>query len=152
MAVMLLMLVSVVRRWSHGDDDGETALMLYEGFRLEREVARLANEERYAEALPLAQCVVAIRVEALGPELPAVVTSLSNLAAIYEKQGRYAQAEAFLARVVAISKMVLGSEECSARMRDIVKKTTSLLSARRSLPRRRPGVSRRCPGARRGDP
>ena len=40
--------------------------------------------------------------KALGPEHPNVATSLNNLAALYDSEGRYADAEPFLKRSLAI--------------------------------------------------
>ena len=44
-------------------------------------------------AEPLYERALAIREEVLGAEHPAVATSLNNLAGLYQKQGRYAEAE-----------------------------------------------------------
>ncbi len=44
----------------------------------------------YAEAEPLYKRSLAIREKALGPEHPAVATSLNNLAGFYLYQGRHA--------------------------------------------------------------
>src|SRR3954451_11488684 len=65
------------------------------------EAARLLNQagvylyERvlYNKAEPLFQRALAIYEQALGPEHPHVATSLNNLAALYDSQGQYAQAE-----------------------------------------------------------
>ncbi len=48
--------------------------------------------------------------EALGPEHPDVATSLNNLAALYQAQGRYAEAETLYERSLAIREKALGPE------------------------------------------
>ena len=45
---------------------------------------------------------LAIREKALGPDHPDVATSLNNLAALYQSQGRYAEAEPLYKRALAI--------------------------------------------------
>lgn len=45
----------------------------------------------------------------LGPEHPAVATGLNNLAALYKKQGRHAQAEPLYRRALAIRERAFGS-------------------------------------------
>ena len=53
---------------------------------------------------------LAITEKALGPEHPDVATSLNNLAALYESQGRYAEAEPLYKRALAIREKALGPE------------------------------------------
>ena len=48
--------------------------------------------------------------KALGPEHPDVANSLNNLAALYQAQGRYAEAEPLYKRALAISEKALGPE------------------------------------------
>jgi tetratricopeptide (TPR) repeat protein len=48
--------------------------------------------------------------KALGPEHPNVATSLSNLAGLYQAQGRYADAEPLLKRALAIQEKALGPD------------------------------------------
>ena len=60
------------------------------------------KQDRYSEAEPLNKRSLAIREKALGPDHPAVGTSLNNLAALYFKQGRYADAEPLFRRSLAI--------------------------------------------------
>ncbi len=57
---------------------------------------------RYAEAEPLYKRSLAIDEKALGPEHPAVATSLENYAALLRKTGRGAEAENKEARAKAI--------------------------------------------------
>ncbi len=51
-----------------------------------------------------------IAEKALGPDHPSVATSLNNLAAPYEAQGRYTQAEPLLKRSLAIREKALGPD------------------------------------------
>jgi tetratricopeptide (TPR) repeat protein len=48
--------------------------------------------------------------KALGPDHPDAATSLSNLALLYEAQGRYAYAEPLYQRALAINEKALGPE------------------------------------------
>src|SRR5207253_6971521 len=50
---------------------------------LNKKVIELYNAGRYAEAVPVAQQVLAIREKALGRDHPDVATSLNNLAVLY---------------------------------------------------------------------
>ncbi len=51
-----------------------------------------------------------IKEKVLGPDHPRVATSLNNLAALYQAQGRYTEAEPLYKRALAIRKKVLGPE------------------------------------------
>jgi tetratricopeptide (TPR) repeat protein len=46
----------------------------------------------------------------LGPDHPHVATSLNNLAALLEAQGKYAEAEPLYRRAIAICEKTLGPE------------------------------------------
>ena len=48
---------------------------------------------KYAEAESLYKQALALREEALDPEHPDVVSSLTDLAVLYRKDGRYVEAE-----------------------------------------------------------
>jgi tetratricopeptide (TPR) repeat protein len=62
----------------------------------------------YAEAEPLLIRGLATREQALGPDDPAVATSLSDLAELYRDQGKYTQAEPLYQRALAIRERALG--------------------------------------------
>jgi tetratricopeptide (TPR) repeat protein len=74
------------------------------------ESARLLNEAgnycferaQYTEAVALFKCSLSIRERVLGSEHPEVAMSLSNLAALYDHQGRYAEAEPLFKHALAI--------------------------------------------------
>ena len=53
---------------------------------------------------------MAINEKALGPDHPDVARSLNNLAALYETQGRYADAEPLYKRSLAIREKALGPD------------------------------------------
>ena len=55
----------------------------------------------------------AIRERVLGPEHPNTAASLNNLAALYNRQGKYKQAEPLYQRALAICERMLGPEHPS---------------------------------------
>jgi tetratricopeptide (TPR) repeat protein len=75
---------------------------------LNKRVIELYRAGKFAEAVPLAQQVLAIREKALGPDHPDVAQSLNNLAELYKTQGRYAEAEPLYKRSLAIWEKALG--------------------------------------------
>src|SRR6516165_9350579 len=77
---------------------------------LNKKVIELYNAGRYADAIPIAQQVLAIREKALGRDHPDVAQSLNNLAALYESEGRYAETEPLYQRSLAIREKALGRE------------------------------------------
>ncbi|ESA37998.1 kinesin light chain 1, partial [Leptolyngbya sp. Heron Island J] len=68
------------------------------------------EQGRYEEAEPLYQRSLGIREEQLGPQHPDVVTSLNNLAGLYQEQGRYEEAEPLYQQALAILEERLGSQ------------------------------------------
>ena len=66
-------------------------------------VIELFNAGRYADAVPIAQQVLAIRERAFGRDHPAVGQSLNILAQLYNRQGRYAEAASLYQRSLAIA-------------------------------------------------
>jgi len=77
---------------------------------LNAQVVRLYQAGKYAEAIPIAERVLAIREKALGPDHPDVATSLNNLAELYRAQGRTAQAEPLYRRALVVYEKALGPE------------------------------------------
>src|ERR1700737_4967684 len=77
---------------------------------LNKKVIELYNAGRYADAIPIAQQVLAIREKALGHDHPDVASSLNNLAELYDEQGRYADAEPLYQRSLAIREKALGRD------------------------------------------
>jgi tetratricopeptide (TPR) repeat protein len=68
-------------------------------------------------AEPLFQRALALRERALGPDHPHVASSLNNLAALYQAQGRYGAAEALYQRTLALCQRVLGPEHPDVALR-----------------------------------
>ncbi|HVB22938.1 MAG TPA: tetratricopeptide repeat protein [Ktedonobacteraceae bacterium] len=64
----------------------------------------------YADAEPLYQRALQIREQVLGPQHPSTATSLNNLAALYDTQGKYEQAKPLYQRALRISEQVLGPQ------------------------------------------
>jgi len=77
---------------------------------LNKQIVALYQAGKYADAVPLAQQVLAIREKRLGPDDPAIAMSLYILAALYTKQGRYADAEPPARRSLDIYEKALGPE------------------------------------------
>jgi tetratricopeptide (TPR) repeat protein len=65
---------------------------------------------KYAEAIPVAQQVLAIREKVLGPDHPDVAAVLNSIGLNYDKAGRYAEAELLYKRALAIREKALGSD------------------------------------------
>lgn len=66
----------------------------------------------------------------MGPTHPDVGQSLNNLAALYNNQGKYAEAEPLCQRALTIFEEVLGSEHPTSQMvretyEDVLKKMES---------------------------
>jgi tetratricopeptide (TPR) repeat protein len=71
-------------------------------------VMALYQAGKFAEAVPLAQQALAIAEKGLPP--PAVAQSLTNLALLYDRQARYADAESLYKRSLAINEKALGAD------------------------------------------
>ncbi len=84
---------------------GET---LNEAKQLNEQVTQLYQQGQYAQAIPLAQRVLAIREKSLGLDHPDVAQSLNNLAALYMAQGNYAAADPLLKHALIIVEKALG--------------------------------------------
>jgi tetratricopeptide (TPR) repeat protein len=63
---------------------------------------------RYKDAEMLCEQVRAVRMERLGVEHPQTLTTLHNLAQVYELQGRYGDAEKLYKQVLAAREKILG--------------------------------------------
>ncbi|MBU7584108.1 MAG: tetratricopeptide repeat protein, partial [Nostoc sp. TH1S01] len=71
----------------------EEQAALKEADELNEQATKLYQEGKYSAAIPLAERTLAITEKVLGQEHPDVALSLNNLAALYEAQGNYRQAE-----------------------------------------------------------
>lgn len=76
---------------------------------LNAEVVRLYRAGKYAEAMEIAERLLAIREKALGPDHPLLNGALKDLAELYRVQGRLAEAESLFKRGIAIAEKALGS-------------------------------------------
>src|SRR5689334_626121 len=77
---------------------------------LNQQVLQLYRQGRYADAIPLARQVLAIREKEFGTDHPSVANILSNLAVLYDGQGRYAEAEPLYKRSLTINEKALGPD------------------------------------------
>lgn len=62
------------------------------------------------KAVVLGKKALKVAEEIVGPDHPSVATSLNNLAALYETQGHYAQAEPLYKRALQIHEKALGPD------------------------------------------
>jgi len=77
---------------------------------LNRRVVNLIGQEKYTEALPMAQEALRLAESTSGPDDESVSWPLKNLAMIYNFEGRYADAEALLERALRIDEKALGPD------------------------------------------
>ncbi|NEQ83522.1 MAG: tetratricopeptide repeat protein, partial [Moorea sp. SIO2I5] len=82
---------------------------LAEAERLNQQVVQLYQQGKYAEAIPLAEKVLAIRKKVLGDNHLDVANSLHTLGFLYYKQSKYAEAEPLFQKSLAIRKQQLGN-------------------------------------------
>jgi CHAT domain-containing protein/Tfp pilus assembly protein PilF len=99
-----------VGRADKADELLSAASLSRKAVELQDKVSKLYEVGKYAEAIPLAQQVLAIRENALGPDHPDVADALEWLASLYDKQGRYAEAEPFYKRALAIYEKARGPD------------------------------------------
>ncbi len=59
---------------------------------------------------------LAIREQVLGPNHPDTASSLNNLAALYDSQGNYEQAQPLFERALAIMEKTLGSNHPNTKV------------------------------------
>lgn len=81
---------------------------LVEAEQLNQQVLELYAKEQYATATPLAQRVLALRENILGPNHPEVATSLNNLAELYRQQGDLSKTIPLYQRALTIYEQTLG--------------------------------------------
>ena len=81
---------------------------LIEAERLNQQVIQLYKAERYAEAIPIAEQVLALHRAVLGDRHPTVAFSLNSLAQLYRFQGRYGEAEPLYLESLEILQTTLG--------------------------------------------
>ena len=83
---------------------------LEEAERLNNQAVQLRQQGKYAEAIPLAEQVLAICRRQLGDDHSNTATSLNNLAELYHAQGRYGEAEPLYQKALGIYRRVLGED------------------------------------------
>jgi tetratricopeptide (TPR) repeat protein len=81
------------------------------------------DQSRYAQGEPLYKRMIAIDMQALGPNHPAVADDLSGLALLYVAQHRYQEAEPLLTRALAIYEAAYGNDN-----KLVIKTRTTLAS------------------------
>ncbi len=84
--------------------------LLVAALSLDAQVISLHQEDRYGEAIPLAERALEIREAAQGVDHLAVATSLNTLASLYHAEARYADAEPLFQRALAIRETALDPE------------------------------------------
>lgn len=86
---------------------------LAEASRLNNLVVKLFGEQKYDEALPLAQQVLKIREAHLAPDDELVAAAILNLGATYEMKGKYEEAEQLFERALALYEKKFGSDDAT---------------------------------------
>jgi TonB family protein len=71
---------------------------------------RLASEANFTAAIAAAEDALAFAESSFGPEHQYVVASLFNLSAIYERRGKYDEAEPLLKRALTTATTLFGAE------------------------------------------
>lgn len=76
----------------------------------DRELFRLHQQRKYADAAKIGKRVLAIRKSVLGEQHPSYATSLNNLAWLYSRTNNYPRAAPLYKQALEISKSVLGEQ------------------------------------------
>ena len=79
-------------------------------FALDKQVARLREQGKYTEALPLAEKLVTLSERRFGKEHIDTLRAVNSLGSLYQDQGRYQEAETLYLRALEARKRVLGKE------------------------------------------
>jgi tetratricopeptide (TPR) repeat protein len=101
-------IVAAIVLWTSSAIMPATAAPRDEAAALQTKVQELYRAGKYADAIPLAERVLAIREKELGPNHLDVAKALFWLAGLYHNQGRYADAEPLFQRTLAIREKALG--------------------------------------------
>jgi CHAT domain-containing protein/Tfp pilus assembly protein PilF len=81
-----------------------------EASELNRKLIELFSAGRNSDAIPIAQRLLAIREQSLGPDDPNVAQTLSYLGLLYHRQNRYTEAEPLFQRALTIYEKALGGD------------------------------------------
>jgi CHAT domain-containing protein/tetratricopeptide (TPR) repeat protein len=92
------------------DQDRPIGNPLSEANELYRQVIRLREQGRFAEAIPPNARVLAIFTQVLGPEHPYTIVALNDLASMYSELGDHGSAEPLLRHALAVRERILGPE------------------------------------------
>jgi len=71
-------------------------------------VVKAYQEGEYNKGIDLAEQALALALQAFGPRHPNTLTSMNNLAGLYQSQGRYGEAEPLLAEALQLAREVAG--------------------------------------------
>jgi CHAT domain-containing protein/tetratricopeptide (TPR) repeat protein len=88
----------------------EDLAKLAEAQRIENQWVPLYNQGRYAECVPLAERVLAIRESVLGRSHSDVARTLNTLAVLYQNVSNYSRAESLFRRSLAIEENIFGKD------------------------------------------
>jgi CHAT domain-containing protein/tetratricopeptide (TPR) repeat protein len=77
---------------------------------LAQQILQLYQHERYQQAIPLAEKLLAVTERTLGPDDPNTATALNDLAELYRVTGAYAKAEALFQQALQIYQKGLGPD------------------------------------------
>jgi CHAT domain-containing protein/Tfp pilus assembly protein PilF len=77
---------------------------------LNRQGAELYRQGKFKEATAIAEKILALTEQALGPEHPETLISVENLGEIYRAQGRYGEAEPMIKRALAGYEKAVGPD------------------------------------------
>src|SRR6266498_814312 len=84
--------------------------MVYLRSYLNKQVTELYQAGKFNEAIPIDKKSLELSQIALGPDNPATVQALNNLAELYRSMGNYAKAEPLYQRALNIDEKALGSD------------------------------------------
>ena len=94
--------------WSKVASDASDEQKLVVAARLQAVADAGYHAGAYRASIPLAEEALRLRTEVLGEQHPSTLTSMNNLAALYDSQGRYSEAEPLKVCCLALRKEVLG--------------------------------------------
>ena len=87
--------------WAEGDDPKT----------LNQQVDQLIEQDKYQEAIPIAERAIEVAKRSRGPEHPETAVALNNLGVIFQEIRDYARAEPLLQEALQIRQKVLGPED-----------------------------------------
>jgi CHAT domain-containing protein/Flp pilus assembly protein TadD len=110
-SLLLILMIAGFLVVSPGRARGQTQQAeLEEAKALHQRIEKLIEDEKYEEALPLAEQALAIRERLLPPDHVELAESLTDLGLIHMEMRKLNEAQPLLQRVLAIQERLLGSE------------------------------------------